>query len=112
MAAHEEQEDYQNADGAFWKGLFANSGGGLGTDTEGNDGKIDPQVALSAGITILGLAGGWFEKRKEQKAQKERDRTYVPQYVPPQRNNTAIYVIGGLAVVGIAAAIYLATKKK
>ena len=111
MIAAREGEEFHNAGGDFWKGLF-NKGGG-GTGAKGGDGEgIDPKAATETGLAILGLVGGWLAQRKARKAEEERAGIYVPPYTPPPKNNTALYVVGGLAVVGIGVAIYLATKKK
>jgi hypothetical protein len=106
-----EDEQYQNADGEFFKGLFGKIGGGndggSSVDTSGQDGK----EYLEKGLALIGVVSGFLANRKERKLQEERDRIYTPPPPPPQTNNTALYAIGGLAVVGIGVAIYLATKK-
>lgn len=54
----------------------------------------------------LGLLGGALGGNKVN----NNYGNYPP---PPQKkNNTALYVVGGLAVIGIGVAIYFATKKK
>jgi hypothetical protein len=55
----------------------------------------------------LGVLGGFISNNQSQ----NKDGRYYQQ-VPPKKNNTALYVVGGLALVGIGVAIYYVTKKK
>ena len=55
----------------------------------------------------LGILGGFMNKNPQGTSQ---GGNYYQQ--PPPKNNTALYVVGGLAVVGIGVAIYFAVRKK
>lgn len=113
---------YSNSGGDFWKGVFGSMGSGRDSDGRvGSDGRVEKdgkgwtgEDYAAVGTTLLGLAGGWLEKRRARKEQEGSGiYTYTPPPPPPPPpNNTALYVIGGVAVVGIGVAIYLATKKK
>lgn len=102
-----EKDEFQNADGEFFKGLF----GGVG-DKVNEMSDEDKAKATEIGLGILGVVGNWMSNRRDRK-QQERGGYYNPTIItqPPPPNNTAIYVISGLAVVGVGVAIYLAIKK-
>lgn len=56
----------------------------------------------------LGLIGGLINKPAQQ---PPTGGGYYPP-PPPQKSKAPIFIIGGLAVIGIAVAIYFATRKK
>lgn len=83
----------------------------------GGDGGGDGSNAAAIGLGVLGLATAWMgsKKAKEeaaaQQAAAQQAAIYAQQNTKP-KNNTALYVVGGLAVVGIGVAIFLAARKK
>lgn len=113
MQASQEGDNFNNADGEFWKGLF---GGGGGSGDSGGDGQGGQQAA-AAGMAILGLATTWLGSRKAKKeaeaqeAARQQAAMYAAQNQQPKSNAT-LYVVGGLALVGVGVAIFLAVRKK
>jgi len=90
------REGWSNGDGKFkdW------------VNKANDDGWIDKGLELFGILSQSGLLN---------KNKGEGDTTgYFPPPPPttPPRNNTMLYVIGGIAVIGIGVAIYFATKKK
>lgn len=69
--------------------------------------KANEQGWIDKGLQVFGALSesGAFRRR-------DRGGNYVPPPPPPPRNNTALYIVGGLAVIGIGVAIYFAVKKK
>lgn len=57
----------------------------------------------------LGLVGNLLNKPQPSAGAGYVGGGYRPQ---PKKNNTMLFVVGGLAVVGIGVAIYLGTRKK
>lgn len=61
------------------------------------------------GIALIGLGRDWLQNRRDRKS---GDYTrQLPPPPPPKKNNTLLYVLGGLAVVGVGVAVYLGTRK-
>ena len=84
---------------------FYNSTGGGGGG--GGGGGMSPDTWAAIGLGVLGVVAPLIGKKKKN------DPTYTPPPPPPpKKNNTALYVVGGLAVVGIGVAIVLITRKK
>jgi len=76
-----------------------------------DEGNVDIDKVVSTGLGILGVFSTWNKNRKENQSQ---DTTFYPPPPPPppKKNNTALYAVGGLAVVGIGIGIYFAVRKK
>lgn len=74
-----------------------------------DEGNVDIDKVVSTGLGILGVFSAWNKNRKEKQSQ---DTTFYPPPPPPKKNNTALYAVGGLAVVGIGIGIYFAVRKK
>ena len=74
-----------------------------------DEGNVDIDKVVSTGLGILGVFSTWNKNRKENQS---RDTTFYPPPPPPKKNNTALYAVGGLAVVGIGIGIYFAVRKK
>jgi hypothetical protein len=72
--------------------------------------KANDEGWIDKGLEIFGAmkAGGMFQR----KDRRGGGGYYAPPPPPPPKNNTMLYVIGGVAVIGIGIAIYFATKKK
>ena len=113
MQAAQKGEEYSNGDGTFWKGLFGGGGDGGSGSGDGQGG----QQAAAAGMAILGLATTWLGSRKAKKEAEAQQAAAAQaamyaQQNQPRKNNTALYAVGGLAVIGIGVAIYFAARKK
>jgi hypothetical protein len=70
--------------------------------------KANDQGWIDKGLDVFGAlaASGAFNKKGGGGS------GYYPPPPPPPKNNTALFVVGGLAVIGVGIAIYFATKKK
>ena len=99
MRMSEQGEEHSNAGGDFFKNLFK-------TD----EGEFDSDKALGTGMALLGIISTLNQNRKNKKNQGAYTEDTPPP--PPPPNNTALYVLGGLAVVGIGVSIYFVTRKK
>jgi hypothetical protein len=69
--------------------------------------KANEQGWIDKGLEVFGALSesGAFRKR-------DRGTTYRDDTPPPPPNYTPLYILGGLAVIGIGVAIYFAVKKK
>lgn len=100
------KNDYSNANGEFFKGLFEN--------VQDMD-EDDKDRYTQTGLNILGIAGNWLSNRKLNKdlnnSKNLNNYNYNP--IPETPNsNTALYIgIGALTLVGVGIAIYLSVKK-
>ena len=111
MRMSEQGEEHSNAGGDFFKNLFKTDGRGkdFGKNLfKTDEGEFDSDKAVGTGMALLGIFSAWNQNRKNKKNQG----AYTEDTQPPPPNNTALYVLGGLAVVGIGVSIYFITRKK
>lgn len=111
--------------GIFGGHLFEGPGMGQTTPSSTPDmtfSLTDPDVAAGQGLTVPGDKSGGDAYMPPSSGKSVSDQAYMPPastavdpatYAPaPTSNNTTLYVVGGVAVVGLLAVLLMSGKRR